>query len=499
MAICLSRSGFRPIYRAFYMLVLAAAVGACGDQSQAEQVMVRPLHLEGKPAFPGAQGYGSMAKGGRGGEIIFVDSLADSGPGTFRACVEASMPRVCIFRVAGTIRFTGRPPVISNPYLTIAGQTAPGGGITLAHSGGKNGFTPLLIKNAHDVVVRHIRVRNDRVGAPENRSAEDSITIESSRKVIIDHVSASWARDEIINGFADTDNVTISWSIFAEGVPKHDKCALLASDPVGPQRLSFIDNICAHNGDRNPDMNFTPGSCVEIVNNILYNAQSQFAEIWESYGGTPVSLVNNVIRAGPNTSQHTVGIDREVIGSEGPAAVYLSGNRFDGEFTHISSKLDDVLLDTPPCPLTLKPVSADEAYDTVLANAGAFPRDAFDDRIVLNVQRQTGHIKHHPGEIPPAAAGTPYVDTDNDGMADDWEEANGAVVGKSDPWEDADGDGDLNLDEFLAYLSDQLVSRRDTGVTAQSNQAVSANPGDMNYPYLSARSWLQNWNDKPKA
>src|SRR3546814_5715143 len=93
------------------------------------------------PAFPGAIGYGAGSKGGRGGRILFVTSLADNGPGTYRACVEASGPRICIFRVSGLIRFTGRPPVIRNPYLTIAGQTAPAGGVTLAHSGGAAGVT----------------------------------------------------------------------------------------------------------------------------------------------------------------------------------------------------------------------------------------------------------------------------------------------------------------------------------------------------------------------
>ncbi|AKH42838.1 hypothetical protein FHS61_000611 [Altererythrobacter atlanticus] len=484
----------------FHVLTTAAVLAGCSGETQAEQyAMVQPLHLQGQPAFPGARGYGAMAKGGREGEIFFVDSLEDSGFGTLRECVEAKMPRVCIFRVSGTIRFNGRPPVIRNPYLTIAGQTAPGGGITLAHSGGEFGFTPLLIKETHDIVVRHIRIRNDRVGTPNNRGGEDSITIENSRKVIIDHVSASWARDEIINGFADNDNITISDSIFAEGIPKHDKCALLASDPVGPQRLSFIGNLCAHNGDRNPDMNFPPASCVEIVNNVFYNAQSQFAEVWESYGGTPVSIVGNVFRAGPNTSDHTVGIDREVIGSNGLATIFAEGNRFDGQFVRQSAKVDEILADTPPCPLTLQPVSADAAYEAVLDSAGAWPRDAFDERVVRNVRKQTGHIKKTPGVIPPAAAGTPYVDTDMDGMADDWENTHGARVGAKDSWEDADSDGISNLDAFLAFLSDRLVSGRDMASMGASNHMISAIYAETNYPFRSAINGHVSKGGKPKS
>ncbi|BBC72701.1 pectate lyase [Altererythrobacter sp. B11] len=422
---------------------------------------MQPLQMNEPPAFPGAQGYGAVSQGGRGGRIIAVDSLADSGPGTLRECIEAKDPRVCIFRVAGTIRFTTSPPVVYNPYITIAGQTAPGGGITLAHGGGRLGTTPLLIKGAHDVIVRHIRVRNDRIGG--SRAGEDSITIENSRKVIIDHVSASWARDEIINGYADNDSITISWSIFAEGLPPHDKCALLASDPVGAQRMSFISNLCAHNGDRNPDVNFPPGSCVEIVNNVLYDAQSQFAEIWESYGGSPVALVANTFRAGPSTPEHAVGIDRERLGSEGAASVYLLDNRFVGTFLHRAESLQDVVSTTPPCPLTLRAVPADRAYVEVLETAGAFPRDSTDGRIVREVRDRSGHIRKEPGRIDDAVSGEPYPDSDEDGMDDRWEASAGAKVGESDPWDDADGDGELNLDEFLAELSADRIAGADAG------------------------------------
>jgi hypothetical protein len=376
------------------------------------------------------------------------------------------MPRVCIFRVSGVIRFTGRPPVISSPYLTIAGQTAPGGGITLAHSGGPNGLTPLVIKNTHDVIVRHIRVRNDRIGG--NREAEDSITIEGSRNVIVDHVSASWARDEIINGFADTNNVTISWSLFAEGIPKHDKCALLASDPVGPQNFSFVDNVCAHNGDRNPDINFPPGSCVEVINNVLYDAESQFAEVWESYGGTPVAIVGNVFRKGPSTADGARGIDREIIGSTGTAAIYFYGNRFDGKFVHISPKVVAVASELPACPLTIEPMSADEAYTRVLAQAGAMPRDGFDARIVAEVNARTGHIVRVPGAIPPIASGQPYPDADHDGMDDNWERKNGCNPNVADPWGDANGDGVLNLDQFLADLSARLIASQRNAVAIRA-------------------------------
>ena len=399
-------------------------------------------------AFPGAQGFGATAAGGRGGRVIAITTLDDSGPGSFRACVTADGPRVCVFRVSGVIRFTTKPPVIKQPFLTIAGETAPGDGIILAHNGGPFGFTPLLIKNTHDVIVRDIRSRPDVRG--EVRGANDAITIENSSKVILDHVSGSWALDENINGQGDNDLITISWSIFAEGIPHHDKCALLGSDPVGPQRFSFIGNICAHNGDRNPDLNFPPQSCVEVYNNIFYNAGSQFAEVWESYGGTSANIAGNMFRAGPNTSHKAIGMDRQRIGSTGAARLWISGNVFDGAFITQADSLPETISPTPVCAPTIRIQSASAAYAAVLAKAGAFPRDSFDQRIVGEVRDRTGRFVHEAGPMPVLAPGTPYPDRDGDGMSDSWERAHGTNPAVADSWSNHGGSGLSNLEAFLA-------------------------------------------------
>ncbi len=440
-------------------MVLAGIVvlGGC-SQADGASAPPKPRPVAGQPAFAGAVGYGAASKGGRGGAVIAVDTLADSGAGSLRACLEANGPRTCVFRVAGVVRFTTRPPVIRNPYLTVAGQTAPDGGITIAHGGGPLGRTPFLIKGAHDVVVRYVRVRNDRIGG--SRGSEDSFTIENSDNVILDHVSASWARDELVNGYGNNDRITISHSIFAEGIPRHDKCALLASDPVGPQRLSFIGNLCAHNGDRNPDLNFPPKSCVEIVNNVLYNAQSQFAEIWESFGGAPVSLIGNSFVAGPNTGPHTVGIARNIIGSRGPAHVYLWDNSFSGNFVTISPLVATVTVGAPPCTGTVTAMPAKTGYDAVLQTAGTFPRDALDVRVVADVVGRTGRIVNAPGTIDVPAAGVPYPDADRDGMDDRWEARNGADPRRFDAWADGDRNGVANLDQFLDALAAARLSGR---------------------------------------
>lgn len=402
----------------------------------------------GKLAFPGAIGFGARAQGGRGGAIIEITTLADDGPGSFRACVSAEGPRVCIFKVSGVIRFTRAPPVIRHPFLTIAGETAPGGGIILAHAGGPEGFTPLLIKNTHDVIVRDIRSRPDVAG--EVRGANDAITIENSRNVILDHVSGSWALDENINGHRQNDLITISWSIFAEGIPRHDKCALLGSDPTGPQRFSFIGNLCAHNGDRNPDINFPPGSCVEIYNNVFYDAGEQFLEVWESYGGTSANVAGNVFRAGPSTSHSAIALDRQEIGSTGAASIWLSDNIFDGRFTQMAPRLSEVISASQVCSPSTAILPAAEAYRAVLASAGAFPRDSFDMRIVDEVKTRTGSIVRAPGAMPAFSPGAAYLDRDHDGMSDRWEAAHGTDPAMPDSWGDRDGNGWSDLEDFLA-------------------------------------------------
>jgi pectate lyase len=449
-----------PIFTFLGMLGCRVAAGTIEEQASATvqpsaKISASPLQTfpvattTTKLAFPGAQGFGAGSTGGRGGRIIPVTTLADSGPGSFRACVVADGPRVCVFRVSGVIRFVTKPPVIKSPFLTIAGETAPGGGIILAHGGGPQGLTPLVIKNNHDVIVRHVRSRPNLLG--DIRGSNDAITVENSSNVIIDHVSGSWARDENINGHRQNDNVTISWSIFADGLTPHDNCALLGSDPTGPQKFSFIGNLCANTGDRNPDLNFTPLSCIEIINNVLYNAGSQFAEIWESYGGTSANIVGNWFRAGPNTASSAIGIDRQQIGSTGAARVWLRDNHFDGQFVQQASSLAQIISSQPVCPLSISPQSSVNAYTAVLQNAGAFPRDSFDRGIIVEVQTRTGHFKRVAGPMPRLDGGAAYPDRDADGMSDAWEAAIGSNIGVADSWADSNGDGLSNLEAFLDF------------------------------------------------
>lgn len=436
---------------------LAAAIAVATSMAGGAEPPAAPQ----RPAFPGAEGFGRMSQGGRGGRVIAVTTLADAGPGSLRACIIETGPRICVFRVSGIIRYTTMRPDIHNPYLTIAGETAPGGGILITHAGGKGAFTPFVIKGTHDIIVRDIRVRLDRPG--EQRRADSAFIIENSRNIILDHVSGSWARDENFGGYAGNDAITVSWSIFAEGVPRHDKCALLSSDPTGPQRLSFIKNLCAHNGDRNPDINFPPGSCVEVVNNVLYNAQVQFSEVWESYGGTPVNIVGNYYRRGPNTPRLAFGIDRPLVASTGTARIYTRDNVVDGRGIIIAPAARAALVTSPVCPMTVRPIPGRRAFDAVLAAAGAFPRDGVDARIVGEVRSRTGAIGRLNRVLPIIAAGTPYKDSDGDGMSDRWEVAHGCDPRRVDSSQDVDGDGWTNLDEFLSYAHNERMAGRQPG------------------------------------
>ncbi|GGE14448.1 hypothetical protein GCM10011529_21020 [Polymorphobacter glacialis] len=403
--------------------------------------------LLAKPSFPGAEGHGREARGGRGGAVIAVTTLADAGPGSLRACIDAAGPRVCIFRVAGVIRFTTERPIIRNPYLTIAGESAPGDGILLTHAGGPTGLSPIALKKTHDIVIRHIRVRMDRRG--DNRGSNSGVSLESARNIMIDHVSTSWALDQNFGAYAFNDRVTVSWSIFAEGIPPHDKCALMASHPGKPQRFSFIRNLCAHNGDRNPDANFMPGSCVEIVNNVFYNAESQFTEIWGSWGGTPASVIGNTYRRGPNTIAAAAAIDRPLIGATGMARIYQAGNSLDGVAALFTPSARLAIAASPSCPAATTPTPAAAAYAAVLAGAGAQPRDAVDARIIGEVRSRSGVIVRAPGILPTIAGGLAEPDTDADGMPDDWEARNGTDPNAADAWDDANRDGWLNLENFL--------------------------------------------------
>lgn len=266
----------------------------------------------GLVAFPGAEGFGRFATGGRGGAVIYVTNTADSGAGSLRACIDASGPRTCIFRTSGYIVLANSLDIV-NPFITIAGETAPGQGITLRN--GTN-IRQGIRFYTHDIIVRHIRFRP---GGPHHSvgSNGDGFIIagnnslaetENVTDIILDHVSSSWGTDETADASPFYDRVTIQNSMFYEGLKTHSK---------GPNirgcGISLIENLIASNTIRNPNHTCgkeVPGSIrvggsrhgeVEFRNNVVYNGNSGFLDFWNGRGEGWGNYAGNVFKRGPDT------------------------------------------------------------------------------------------------------------------------------------------------------------------------------------------------------
>ncbi|MGF1539587.1 MAG: polysaccharide lyase family 1 protein [Pleurocapsa sp.] len=424
------------------------------------------------PAFPGAEGFGSTTVGGRGGKVIEVTNLHDSGIGSLRAAVEAKGSRIVIFKVGGTIELDSTLK-IANPYITIAGQTAPGGGITLKNS--LKNTKPTIKITTHDVVVRYIRARPGSNPYESGRDGVlDALTIASGSRqvynVIVDHSSFSWATDEVVSVFYDAYDITVQWSIISEALDCsthvendqrqcHSMGLFLASD--GQRNISIHHNLLAHNRHRNPEIKNT--GIVDVVNNIVYNSgfgENFFAptQVRGDYGIPQVNYIGNYFKPGVNTDSGEWFIDTKYE----PVEIYIEGNLVPQKVMHPDS-LKWVVQNPHPTP-TISVTNAQQAYEQILKHAGAslglnqdqtffIRRDKVDLRIVEDVKNGTGKIIDDPSEVggwPELASGTPYRDADHDGMSNKFERRYGfKVKDPSDASQDADGDGYTNLEEFL--------------------------------------------------
>jgi pectate lyase len=403
-------------------------------------------------AFPGAAGYGSNTPGGRGGRVIAVTNLNDSGPGSFRNAVEASGPRIVIFRTGGTIR-TNRNIIIRNPYITIAGQTAPGGGICLAGAG--------IYIITHDVILRgmFIRVGDDPAGHnPENR---DGISLDATlgdvRNIIIDQCSISWAVDETVSFYGSrARNLTISNSIIAEGLDRsiHPKGPHSKGLQIGPgvTNVTVYNNLHAHNVERNPRIQ---GTNVEFINNVVYNRQKWDLDIGGASNSHQVVVIGNHFKRGPNYSQNPYPISLRSTTAAG-TRVYSHDNIGEGYAAGNLCDRSQFLVTTRPFgPTGVRIRSARDAYNWVLANAGANPKnpDPVDARVIANARAGNGRIIDRISQVggfPNLARGTAPVDSDGDGMPDSWEIARGLNPNNpADANGDRNGDGFTNIEEYI--------------------------------------------------
>ncbi len=442
-------------------------------------------------AFPTAEGFGKFAKGGRGGDVYIVSTLNDDGPGSLRECVEAVGPRTCVFAISGEIQVRSKLHATS-PYLTIAGQTAPGEGVQISNRSGPNLDAPLHI-DTHDVIVRHLRVRP---GPSQQQSSNVDAVLVTGHDIMLDHMSLSWSTDEVLGvsgngGLAggaateNTRNITVQWSFLTEPLrrsthPKNDH-AFAAYLGDGVRDITFHHNLIAHAQRRNPNIGAV--GQVDYLGNVVYNWQRYAAEIYSRHGSSFINWVGNVTVAGPDTyrQRSRPGLNLFRNAALGEFSIFLGQNldhnrpTLGGPWRSVLDTKDWQYLATSPVGQGLTVSSAglsdpQQAYKDVLAFAGAThpTRDAVDARIVNEVRACGGGIIDHPndrGGWPTLAAGAAPADLDADGIADDWETANGLDPQNPDDRNgDANGDGYTNLETYLnALAGDNAGSRAGQG------------------------------------
>ncbi len=417
-------------------------------------------------AFPGAEGFGAETRGGRGGRVIAVTTLADDGPGSLRAAVEAEGPRIVVFRVAGTITLESDLK-IENPNITIAGQSAPGGGIAIR-------YYPLVVA-ADEVVVRYIRVRL----GDEARTESDAIWLSRGRNIILDHVSAGWSVDETLSvsarsedGAPALDNVTVQWSIIAESLNNsiHGKGAhgygSLVRGSFGA-RYSFHHNLWAHHRARMPRPgNYLSteqdpiGPLMDFRNNVFYNwAGSYSGYDADENAAARYNFIGNYYLTGPNSDSDAVAFREQ----NASARAYFADNWMNGAVPADPWLLVRLEAENPNLRATvafeIAPVTTEAgnvAFERVLAGAGASNvRDSVDARVVETVRTRTGRLIDTQSEVggwPDLASGEAYADSDGDGMDDAWERANALNPAQDDSAADRDGDGYSNVEEFLNQI-----------------------------------------------
>ena len=341
------------------------------------------------PAFPGAVGFGSQTVGGRGGAVIEVTNLNNTGTGSLRAACEASGARIVVFRTGGIITLTSNI-AIRNPYITIAGQTAPGGGICI-----KGGA---ISAATHDVVIRGLRFRvGDDAGGVLPYDNRDALIVDNDyddvNNVVIDHCSLSWSIDELFSIWhPGAQNVTITHCILSEALyhSRHSKGLHPMGPLVGPgiTNVSFIGNLLAHNRERNPRLQ----GGAAFINNVVYNRETKDVDIGDNAGIKKVSVIGNHFKKGPGAGSNIYSVSIRDDGMPAGSGVYVNDNIYSSYTTGNIYNSATWIVGTNPIPVsgyTAKPSS--EVMDWVLDNAGAtVPRDAVDTRIVNSVINGTG-------------------------------------------------------------------------------------------------------------
>lgn len=408
-------------------------------------------------AFPGAEGFGKYATGGRGGKILIVSNLNDAGEGSFRKAAIANGKRIIVFAISGTIHLNS--PLSIKGDITIAGQTAPGDGICIADY-------PVGL-SGNNIIIRYLRFRmgdkNQNKGMVPGSGHDDALSASRRSNIIIDHCSISWSTDECFSVYGG-DSTTLQWNLISE--PLNYSYHFEEGDKDfenhgyggiwGGSHLSAHHNLFAHCVSRNPRFNGTRlGATKEFVdfrNNVIYNWGGN-----SSYGGEAgnYNMINNYYKYGPSTNKN---VKFRIVNPTKTDALdfgkfYVNGNYVDGakdvtknnwlgiQMGNGGTEADkkEAVIDNPFSTEQITEQSAVKAYEEVLKFVGAsYKRDTLDERIISDVKNRTGRFIDVQGGFPhgtayeltmnawPVLKSLPaHADTDKDGMPDDWEKKNG--------------------------------------------------------------------------
>jgi hypothetical protein len=473
-------------------------------------------------AFPGAEGGGKYSFGGRGGKVYVVTNLNDDGPGSFRWACEQGGARIIVFNVAGIIHLK-TPVIVRAPYITIEGQTAPGDGVCIA------GETVWI--NTHDVVIRYVRFRR---GETNVGRRDDAIGGNPVGNIMIDHVSASWGLDENMSMYRHmyndstgkiedkfgTANITIQNSIFSESL---DTWNHAFGSTLGGENCSFMRNLWADNTGRNPSVGWN--GIFNFVNNVVFNWVHRSID-----GGdyrASFNIINNYFKPGPATSKNS-NVGHRILKPEAGRSklkylvfgrCYVNGNVMEGypeitknnwaggvqvEELPNTDKYTDYMKVNKPMPMPqITIMSATDAHQYVLNNAGAtLPRrDAVDQRIteqvrtgkistIANVKLPEKQFEHRrlpidsykigiitdPSQVGgyPEYKGTPYKDSDSDGIPDDWETKHGLNPKNARDASLITKSGYSNIEEYLSSVVD--VKNVTANGTSIKTTAVKSTP-----------------------
>ncbi len=424
-------------------------------------------------AFPGAEGFGASATGGRGGQVVKVTNLNASGTGSLQAALNLTVPRIVVFAVSGVI---DSDIYIPHGNLTIAGQTAPGGGITIRGRLYSNYSTGI-----DNIIIRHVRIRPRAYSAAEGASSDyDGMQFSLNRLAIFDHISVAFGADETFDLY-EADDVTVQYSTIEQsstlGASGHNFGLLNGPDGW---RISVHHNLFAHNSDRNPAIANGPA---DIRNNVSYNVRHGF--IHHNPASGHFNIIGNYYKQGPSAALYPFYFDDENGGVAPDLRYYLRDNYIDdpGDYVGVVGNpwatplLHPTFgsLGLPESPyrvatehdfstytgyVAVTTETATSAYNTVLNKAGAWPRDIVTNKSVQDTLDRTGSwgaaVPTITGLMTGLTPGSAPVDADNDGMADAWESAHGLS-----PYVDDHNtvmpSGYTAIEDYINELADLLV------------------------------------------